>query len=60
MTDSQISDIIWVAVTVLAITSITNNIIGFHINRIEKRISELSKMMTEHTRLLKRIGGGTE
>lgn len=60
MTDSQISDIIWVAVTVLATTSITNNIIGFHINRIEKRISELSKMMTEHTRLLKSIGGGTE
>ena len=59
MTESQIADIIWVAVTVIATTSIVNNIVGFHLNRIEMRINKLSEMMTEYTRLLKRIGEGT-
>ncbi|CAB5217924.1 hypothetical protein UFOVP210_28 [uncultured Caudovirales phage] len=60
MTDQDIADIIWVAVTVLATTSITNNIVGFHLNRIERRINELSEMIEKHGELLKRVARGNE
>jgi hypothetical protein len=60
MTDQDWADIIWVAVGVVATTSITHNIIGFHLNRIEKRIEELSNLVEKRGEELKRAAGGGE
>jgi len=60
MTQSDWADILWVAITVIATTSITQNIVGFRLNRTERMIEDLAKKMDEHTELLKRVarGGG--
>lgn len=60
MTEQDIADIIWVGVTVVATTSITNNIVGFHLNRIERRINALAEMIEKHGELLKRVGKGDQ
>jgi len=60
MTQSDWADILWVAITVIATTSITQNIIGFRLNRTERMIEDLAKQMAEHTELLKRVARGEE
>lgn len=60
MTQSDWADILWTAITVIATTSITQNIVGFRLNRTERMIEELSEKMTEHTELLKRVARGEE
>ena len=60
MTQSDWADILWVAITVIATTSITQNIVGFRLNRTERMIEDLAKQMTEHTELLKRVARGEE
>ena len=60
MSEQDIADIIWVAVTVVATTSIVNNIVGFHLNRIEKRIQQLSDLVEQRGEELKRVAGGGE
>jgi hypothetical protein len=58
MKEQDWADILWVAVTVIATTSITQNIIGFHLNRIEKRIQELSDLVEKRGEELKRVANG--
>ena len=54
------ADILWTIVTVVATTSIVQNIVGFRLNKTERMIEELQQKMEEHTELLKRVARGNE
>ena len=54
------ADILWTIVTVVATTSIVQNIVGFRLNRTERMIEDLQKKIEEHTELLKRVARGNE
>lgn len=60
MTQGDWADILWVAITVIATTSIVQNIVGFRLNRTERMIEELAEQMKEHTELLKRVARGED